>query len=77
MAGRRTDLDTPAQAAMKDEKCKDLDSRVVYRYLGGREDWREDFPEEVDMRKYETREALRIGREVMAQRKKEAQGQAQ
>lgn len=24
---------------MNDEKCKDLDSRVVFRYLGGEEDW--------------------------------------
>ncbi|KAL2205505.1 hypothetical protein CC79DRAFT_1387394 [Sarocladium strictum] len=27
--------------ASQDEKCRDLDSRVVYRYLGGREDWME------------------------------------
>jgi 3-hydroxyisobutyrate dehydrogenase len=26
---------------MKDPKCKDLDSRVVYRYLGGEEEWKE------------------------------------
>ena len=26
---------------MHDEQCKDLDSRVVYRYLGGEEDWEE------------------------------------
>jgi len=26
-------------AASKDERCRDLDSRVVYRYLGGDEDW--------------------------------------
>lgn len=25
--------------AMNDAKCKDLDSRVVYRYLGGDEEW--------------------------------------
>lgn len=25
--------------ASKDARCRDLDSRVVYRYLGGREDW--------------------------------------
>ena len=31
-------LDTYTKA-MNDEKCKDLDSRVVYRYLGGDEDW--------------------------------------
>lgn len=28
---------------MNDERCRDLDSRVVYRYLGGREDWMKDF----------------------------------
>jgi 3-hydroxyisobutyrate dehydrogenase-like beta-hydroxyacid dehydrogenase len=28
-------------AASKDERCRDLDSRVVYRYLGGEEDWQE------------------------------------
>jgi len=26
-------------AASNDPRCRDLDSRVVYRYLGGREDW--------------------------------------
>ncbi|KAF1950474.1 3-hydroxyisobutyrate dehydrogenase mitochondrial precursor [Byssothecium circinans] len=26
-------------AASKDPRCRDLDSRVVYRYLGGNEDW--------------------------------------
>ncbi|KAL6160909.1 hypothetical protein ACJQWK_09155 [Exserohilum turcicum] len=25
--------------AANDERCRDLDSRVVYRYLGGQEDW--------------------------------------
>ena len=25
--------------ASKDDRCRDLDSRVVYRYLGGNEDW--------------------------------------
>lgn len=25
--------------AMNDPRCRDLDSRVVYRYLGGKEDW--------------------------------------
>jgi 3-hydroxyisobutyrate dehydrogenase-like beta-hydroxyacid dehydrogenase len=25
--------------ASKDSRCRDLDSRVVYRYLGGNEDW--------------------------------------
>jgi len=30
------------EGASNDPHCKDLDSRVVYRYLGGREDWNED-----------------------------------
>ena len=29
------------EGASNDENCKDLDSRVVFRYLGGNEDWRE------------------------------------
>jgi 3-hydroxyisobutyrate dehydrogenase len=29
--------------AAKDPRCKDLDSKVVYRYLGGLEDWAEHF----------------------------------
>ena len=33
-------LDTYTKA-MEEERCKDLDSRVVYRYLGGQEDWKE------------------------------------
>ena len=28
--------------ASADERCRDLDSRVVYRYLGGKEDWQEE-----------------------------------
>ena len=28
--------------ASEDPKCRDLDSRVVYRYLGGKEDWEKD-----------------------------------
>ncbi|KAK0109376.1 hypothetical protein ONS96_003191 [Cadophora gregata f. sp. sojae] len=27
-------------AASNDPRCRDLDSRVVYRYLGGKEDWK-------------------------------------
>ncbi|KAF2475337.1 3-hydroxyisobutyrate dehydrogenase mitochondrial precursor [Lindgomyces ingoldianus] len=27
--------------ASRDARCRDLDSRVVYRYLGGQEDWQE------------------------------------
>ena len=51
------------QEASEDSNCKDLDSRVVYRLLGGKEDWRKDFPEEVEMKKYATRKALQVGRE--------------
>ena len=29
-------------AAAKDPHCRDLDSRVVYRYLGGKENWQSD-----------------------------------
>ena len=43
------------EEASVDERCKDLDSRVVYRLLGGKEDWREGFPEEVEMKKEITR----------------------
>ncbi|PVH80453.1 hypothetical protein DL98DRAFT_531997 [Cadophora sp. DSE1049] len=34
----RIGLETYA-AASNDPRCRDLDSRVVYRYLGGKEDW--------------------------------------
>jgi len=38
-------LDTYTKA-MNDPRCKDLDSRVVYRYLGGNEEWeRKENPE--------------------------------
>jgi len=53
------------EEASQDDRCKDLDSRVVYRLLGGREDWRKDFPEEVEMKKYATRQALKIGRDQL------------
>ncbi|KAH9815737.1 3-hydroxyisobutyrate dehydrogenase [Teratosphaeria destructans] len=46
------------EGASGDERCKDLDSRVIYRYLGGREDWRKDFPEEVEMKRDEKRRLL-------------------
>lgn len=32
-------------SAMNDPSCKDLDSRVVYRYLGGNENWQEKLNE--------------------------------
>lgn len=47
-----------------DPRCKDLDSRVVYRHLGGREDWREDFTEEVELKKFETRRLLKKGKDA-------------
>ena len=53
------------EGASADPNCRNLDSRVVFRYLGGDEDWRKDFPEEVEMKKEETREALRIGKKQM------------
>ncbi|TKA77823.1 hypothetical protein B0A55_04599 [Friedmanniomyces simplex] len=49
--------------AAGDERYKDLDSRVVYRVLGGREDWRGDFPGEVAMRRDETRRLVMRARE--------------
>ncbi|QDS71541.1 hypothetical protein FKW77_005368 [Venturia effusa] len=33
-------------SAMNDPRCKDLDSRVVYRYLGGDENWAERFKQD-------------------------------
>jgi len=30
-------------STMNDPRCKDLDSRVVYRYLGGDETWEDKF----------------------------------
>lgn len=64
------------EGAMQDERCKNLDSRVVYRYLGGEEEWKEKggFEEDVQMKRDETRRLIALGREVEAQRKKEAQG---
>ncbi|KAK5112377.1 hypothetical protein LTR62_004340 [Meristemomyces frigidus] len=51
------------EEAAADPRCEGLDSRVVYRFLGGREDWREGFPEEVEMRSQETRRLVREARE--------------
>jgi 3-hydroxyisobutyrate dehydrogenase len=48
----------------EDPACRDLDSRVVFRHLGGKEDWREQFPEEVEMKREETRRLLRRGKEL-------------
>ncbi|KAK4541819.1 hypothetical protein LTR36_007351 [Oleoguttula mirabilis] len=51
------------EGASGDPECRDLDSRVIYRYLGGDEEWRKDFPEEVVMKKEEKRRLLRVARE--------------
>lgn len=52
------------EGACEDERCRDLDSRVVYRFLGGEEGWRERFPEEVDMVKEEKRRLVRRAKEM-------------
>ncbi|KAK3070424.1 hypothetical protein LTR53_010491 [Teratosphaeriaceae sp. CCFEE 6253] len=49
--------------ACGDERCKGRDSRVVYRLMGGKEDWKEGFPEEVSMRKDEMKRLVRRARE--------------
>lgn len=53
------------EGATKDERCRDLDSRVVYRYLGGEEEWKSSgkFPEKVEMKRDETRRLMRKARE--------------
>lgn len=60
------------EEACADPKCKDLDSRVVYRLLGGKEDWRKGFPEEVPMRKEETRKIMQLGREQLKQQQQKS-----
>ncbi|KAK5135674.1 hypothetical protein LTR08_004975 [Meristemomyces frigidus] len=52
------------EGASGDARCRDLDSRVVYRYLGGREDWRKEFPEEVAMKRDEKRRLLLRAKEM-------------
>ncbi|KXT08892.1 hypothetical protein AC579_8460 [Pseudocercospora musae] len=54
--------------ASQAENCKDLDSRVVYRYLQGVEDWNKDkrFAEKIPMKKDETRRLLKKAREIEA-----------
>ena len=51
------------EGSSADPECRDLDSRVVYRYLGGNEEWRKDFLEEVEMKKDETKRLLKLARE--------------
>jgi 3-hydroxyisobutyrate dehydrogenase len=52
------------EGASADERCRDLDSRVVYRYLGGVEDWNGDgaFAERVEAKRDETRRLLEVAR---------------
>lgn len=54
------------EEASRDERCRDLDSRVVYRYLDGVEKWNEEgkFEERVEMKRDETRRLLKVAREV-------------
>lgn len=54
------------QGASEDDRCRDLDSRVVYRFIGGIEDWNREgrFPEEVEMKRDETRRLKKLGKEV-------------
>ncbi|PPJ56183.1 hypothetical protein CBER1_09078 [Cercospora berteroae] len=54
------------EGACGDEKCKGKDSRVVYRYLGGEEEWNSDgrFEEKVEMRRDETRALLKRARDL-------------
>lgn len=60
------------EGASRDEGCKGLDSRVVYRYLGGEEEWKgkEKFEEEVEMKRDETRRFVKAGREVDDRKRK-------
>ncbi|EME47103.1 hypothetical protein DOTSEDRAFT_165886 [Dothistroma septosporum NZE10] len=59
------------EGAAKDEKCKDLDSRVVYRYLGGVEDWKgkANFPEKAEMKRDETRALMKTAKEMEVDKK--------
>lgn len=53
------------EGASQDENCKGLDSRVVYRYLGGEEEWKEkgNFPDDVPMKRDETRKFIQAGKD--------------
>lgn len=35
-------------SAMNDPRCKDLDSRVIYRHLGGDENWHDKLKKQSD-----------------------------
>lgn len=59
------------EGACKDEECKGLDSRVVYRYLGGEEEWMKKggFDEGVKMKRDETRRLVKLGKEAEGKQK--------
>ncbi|KAI5358076.1 Putative 6-phosphogluconate dehydrogenase, NADP-binding, 6-phosphogluconate dehydrogenase, domain 2 [Septoria linicola] len=58
------------EGASQDERCRDLDSRVVYRYLGGGEEWNREgkFEERVEMTRDETRRLLKSAKESEARK---------
>lgn len=60
------------EGASKDETCKGLDSRVVYRHLGGEEDWKSKggFEEDVEMKRDETRRLVKAGKEADEKKRK-------
>lgn len=60
------------EGASLNEKCKGLDSRVVYRHLGGEEDWKgkKGFEQDLEMKRDETRRLVRVGREADERKRK-------
>lgn len=50
--------------ASRDPRCEGRDSRVIYRYLGGNEEWSKKFPGELPMKRDETRALLKKAREM-------------
>lgn len=60
------------EGASTDEGCKGLDSRVVYRHLGGEEYWKSKggFEQDVEMKRDETRRLVKAGREVDERKRK-------
>ncbi|KAK4506222.1 hypothetical protein PRZ48_004187 [Zasmidium cellare] len=54
------------EGACGDERCRGLDSRVVYRFLGGEEEWKSKgaFGEGVSMKKDETKRFVQAGKEA-------------
>ena len=50
--------------ASRDPRCEGRDSRVIYRYLGGDEEWSKKFPGKLPMKRDETRALLKKAREM-------------